>query len=110
MIRSLQDSGTTTLLTTHYMEEAEALCDRVAVIANGRILAQGSVEELRAGRPRRVRATFFDEDGREREIVAQTPQEALASVSALGVVEFSVRQTSLEDIFLELTDEAGVAY
>jgi ABC-2 type transport system ATP-binding protein len=109
MIRSLQDSGTTTLLTTHYMEEAEALCDRVAVIANGRILAQGSVEELRAGRPRRVRATFLDADGREQEIVAETPREALAALSRLGVLEFTVRRTSLEDIFLELTDEAGVA-
>src|SRR6266571_98476 len=43
----LHEQGQTVLLTTHYMEEAEALCDRVAVVDHGRILAEGSVDELK---------------------------------------------------------------
>ena len=47
-IASLVDSGKTVLLTTHYMFEADALCDRIAVIANGRIVAEGTPRELKA--------------------------------------------------------------
>ena len=46
-IRSLNDDGTTIMLTTHYLEEAEALCDQVAFINDGRIAAQGTPDELR---------------------------------------------------------------
>jgi ABC-type multidrug transport system ATPase subunit len=45
----LHDSGQTILLTTHYMEEAEALCDRVAVVDHGLVLASGTVDELKEG-------------------------------------------------------------
>ena len=48
-IASLTESGKTVLLTTHYMFEADALCDRIAVIANGEIVAQGTPQELKAG-------------------------------------------------------------
>jgi ABC-2 type transport system ATP-binding protein len=48
-IASLTASGKTVLLTTHYMFEADALCDRIAVIANGQIVAQGTPQELKAG-------------------------------------------------------------
>ncbi len=47
-IRSLRDRGKTIILTTHYMEEAEALCDRVGIIDHGRLIALGSPEELRS--------------------------------------------------------------
>ncbi len=46
-IRRLHGEGTTILLTTHYIEEAEALCERVAFIRSGRIAAEGSPDELR---------------------------------------------------------------
>jgi ABC-2 type transport system ATP-binding protein len=49
MIASLTEAGKTVLLTTHYMFEADSLCDRIAVIANGRIVAQGTPDELKAG-------------------------------------------------------------
>ena len=48
ILRVLHAQGQTILLTTHYMEEAEALCDRIAVVDHGRILAEGSVDELLA--------------------------------------------------------------
>jgi ABC-2 type transport system ATP-binding protein len=46
-VRRLRDSGTTVFLTTHYLEEADALCDRIAIIDHGRIVAEGTPEELK---------------------------------------------------------------
>ena len=51
-VRSLRDLGKTVLLTTHYLDEAQALADRVAIIKDGRILAEGAPGELGAGAPR----------------------------------------------------------
>ena len=51
MIADLSDEGVTVFLTTHYLEEAERLCDRVAIIVQGRIVALDTVEGLRAGAP-----------------------------------------------------------
>jgi daunorubicin resistance ABC transporter ATP-binding subunit len=49
MLRALHDEGQTILLTTHYMEEAEALCDRVAVVDHGEVLASGTIDGLKDG-------------------------------------------------------------
>ena len=46
MVEGLRDEGTTVIYTTHYMEEAERLCDRIAIVDHGRMIAQGSKEEL----------------------------------------------------------------
>ena len=48
ILQVLHDQGQTILLTTHYMEEAEALCDRIAVVDHGKVLAEGSVDKLLA--------------------------------------------------------------
>ena len=48
-IRLLRDMGTTVFLTTHYMEEADALCDRIAIMDHGTIVAQGSPADLKRG-------------------------------------------------------------
>src|SRR5207247_4021089 len=47
ILRVLHDQGQSILLTTHYMEEAEALCDRIAIVDHGRVLAEGGVDELK---------------------------------------------------------------
>ena len=46
-VRRLRETGTTVFLTTHYLEEADALCDRLAIIDHGRIVAEGTADELK---------------------------------------------------------------
>lgn len=55
LVRSLRDGGTTVLLTTHHLEEAEALADRLAIMHGGRIVASGTTAEVTAGQPARIR-------------------------------------------------------
>ena len=62
VVRSLQDLGKTVLLTTHYLDEAQALCDRVAIVKEGRFVAEGPPASLGAGSTR-YRVTWRDEDG-----------------------------------------------
>jgi ABC-2 type transport system ATP-binding protein len=63
LMRSIRDQGRTTFLTTHYMEEAEALCDRVAVIDHGRIIALGAPQELIRRFAPETRIAFRTENG-----------------------------------------------
>jgi ABC-2 type transport system ATP-binding protein len=106
-VRSLADLGKTILLTTHYLDEAQALCDRVAIIKDGRILATGAPAELDSGGAR-YRVTWRDRDGeivaRETEnptaLLHQLTSEALAHGEELR--DLSVSRPSLEDVYLEL--------
>jgi ABC-2 type transport system ATP-binding protein len=109
-VRSLQDLGKTVLLTTHYLDEAQALADRVAIIKDGAILAEGAPSELGSA-TRRYRVAWRDADGvahaRESEdptpLLHELTGEALARGEA--VRDLSVTQPSLEDVYLELTAE-----
>ncbi len=108
-IASLRDLGKTILLTTHYLEEAEHLSDRVAVVRNGEIVALGPPSELTSTLP----ATEIRYRRNGHEVVLQTEQptkllhelttEALASGHELEGLE--VRRASLEDVYLSLTKE-----
>lgn len=71
LMRSLRSQGTTILITTHYMDEAENLSDLVAVISAGRILTQGTVEEIRARSRNRYKATFGN-NGDQRAVYGET--------------------------------------
>ena len=62
-IRALADLGKTVLLTTHYLDEAQALCDRVAIVKDGRILAVGAPAQLGVGASSRYRVSWRDESG-----------------------------------------------
>jgi ABC-2 type transport system ATP-binding protein len=113
-VRSLRALGKTILLTTHYLEEAQALADRVAIVKDGRVLAIGPPQELRAHPPgaAHYRVAYRDADGElvEREtedptaLLHELTSEALARGEQL--LELSVARPSLEDVYLELTADA----
>jgi ABC-2 type transport system ATP-binding protein len=110
-VRSLRDLGKTVLLTTHYLDEAQALADRVAIIKDGAILAQGAPGELGEGTTR-YRVSWRDADGEAHEQVTDDPTallheltgEALARGERLD--DLAVSRPSLEDVYLELTADA----
>jgi ABC-2 type transport system ATP-binding protein len=110
-IRSLRELGKTVLLTTHYLDEAQALADRVAIIKDGRILAVGSPRELGVGASSRVRVSWRDGDGRLHERDVDDPTRLLheltsaALASGESVRELTVTRPSLEDVYLELTTD-----
>jgi ABC-type multidrug transport system ATPase subunit len=105
LIRGLRDRGTTVLITTHYMDEAEELSDCVAVIGTGRILAQGTVDELRARCRNRYKGIFEDATGQRQTVYGVTQSQVLAQLEDAGVVEYSLMRASLEDLYLELTGQ-----
>jgi ABC-2 type transport system ATP-binding protein len=128
VIRDLQRAGKTVLLTTHYMEEAEQLCDRVAVIDQGRIIAldtpealikqhfeETAIEFVAVGQPPRqklaalagVQQTIF-ENGRPTLYSTDVPRTmaglfGLIERGDLAFRDMTVRQATLEDVFLKLT-------
>ena len=131
LVKRLQAEGKTILLTTHYMDEAEVLCDRLAIMDHGKILDLGTVDEL-VGRRFHERAVRFDrvaglDDGRmaafpgvsrvahedglvllyTRDVPA-TIGAVLAATEELGSQpdDLTVRRATLEDVFLELTGRA----
>ncbi len=131
VVKDLRRRGRSVLLTTHYMEEAEALCDRLAIMDHGQLLDLGTVGEL-VSRRFHERVVHFERiDGLDEATVARFPgvvQAAnedelvllyttdvpatigavLAAADALGVTpdDLAVRRPSLEDVFLDLTGHA----
>ena len=109
LLRRHREAGTTVLLTTHYMEEAEALCDRVGIIQDGKLLALDTVDNLRASQGFSFKLTYMPDDSAlEPEVLyGAADRELVARVSALGIDQYSVSRTSLEDVYLALTDGKG---
>ena len=130
MVRAIAREGTTILYTTHYLHEAEDLCERIAIIDHGRILAEGTLTELRAAVGERdlvtvrgrfeataVQALVARLDGAA-EILSVKEDELVLACSSGGDVfgrlvrgfgelgdprEISLRQPSLENLFIKLT-------
>ena len=103
LLRSLNDSGRTVVLTTHYMDEAEVLCDRVGIMDHGRILELDTPSALVRGLNAPVRITVMT-DGAENTIETREPARVLADLAARDALDgLSVKGASLEDVFLELT-------
>jgi ABC-2 type transport system ATP-binding protein len=104
LIRDLSGAGTTILLTTHYLEEAEALADRVGVIAAGRLVAVAPPADLgdRASAPATV--SWRDGDGTARSVRTDTPAAQVAKlVGEYGEpAGLTVTRPTLEDVYLEM--------
>ncbi len=105
LVRKLNLGGTTIFLTTHYIEEAESLCNRVAVIDHGKLIALGTVDELR-DRIGRISVETTDDDGKRRIAYFKDMASAKAYSQTLDDKLFNIRRTSLEDVYLELTGGA----
>jgi ABC-2 type transport system ATP-binding protein len=104
LIRELTGTGTTILLTTHYLDEAEALADRVAVIAGGQIRATGAPSGLGGRAARAATVSWRDDDG-PRSTTTDEPTRVVAELGARfggEVPGLTVTRPTLEDIYLEL--------
>ena len=136
LVKELRAAGTTVVLTTHYLEEAQQLADRVAIMTEGRIAATGTVAEVLSGRGSRIsfpvpprlhqvdlpelpdgRPVFEGDPGHETAVYAvERTAPALAALhrwaGAAGVEldGIEVRSASLEDVFLELAHDAHDAH
>ena len=108
VLKSLHARGTTIFLTTHYIEEAEALCDRVGIIDHGELIALDQPAKLceRVG----AVAVEYIQEGKTQYKYFHSREEAQAFASELRTdSEIRIRKTSLEDVFVEITGKsAGV--
>jgi ABC-2 type transport system ATP-binding protein len=106
-IRRLRDLGKTVVLTTHYLDEAQELADRVAIVKDGRIVAEGPPAELGPGNHRVSyisagrRVTHETDDPTE--LLHRLTRDAVARGERLEGLE--VNRPTLEEVYLELTDE-----
>ena len=131
-VRQLNAQGVTIVLTTHYLEEAEELCDRIAIINHGKVIANEPTRELVAKAQEKAVVVTFDRDiltvptnvcfqdinlidERTLEITYRKDQanagQVLAALTAdgLSIVDVSTRDPDLEDVFLSLTSAAAEA-
>jgi ABC-2 type transport system ATP-binding protein len=103
IIESLHREGRTVIYTTHYMEEAERLCDRIAIVDHGKLLALGTLAELLAahgGPPTLV----VKSNGVEQRIQAADPLAELNRIAARAPIDaFQMERPTLEQVFLRLT-------
>ena len=126
LIKELKQGGRTVLLSSHLLNEVELTCDRVGVIAKGKLVAEGTVDELRSrsgGRTLRIRATPLDQAQRlvdsflpekvqviDGTLVLSVDPSQAASINrrlvseGIDVSELRVDEQSLEDVFLQLTE------
>jgi len=131
LVRDLNDQGTTILLTTHYIEEAERLCDEVAILDSGRVRAVATPEELKGRGADRIvvelrdppstmpdlladddRVESVDIEGHKLEVTARegglVAPELVRALDRAGleIVDLEIARTSLEEIFVEMTRTA----
>jgi ABC-2 type transport system ATP-binding protein len=107
-VRNLREGGKTILLTTHYLDEAQALADRVAIVKDGKVLAIGPPAKLGVGAAQ-YRVAYRDGSGRQIEQQTEDPTSLLNELTKAALEkgeqleELSVGRPTLEDVYLELT-------
>jgi ABC-2 type transport system ATP-binding protein len=126
MVRGLNEAGTTIVLTTHYLEEAEALCDRIAIIGEGRLIAHDTTRDLIARMDDKALVITLDRDldtvppsllpfapalepprrlvlhYRAQEVPVETILDAVRA-AGLPILDISTQEADLNAIFLRLT-------
>ena len=108
LVHSLKDGGTTIILTTHYLDEAAELADRVGIITGGRLLDIGAVDAIGGADARRPVVRWRTEEGERRTVVTDTPASVVADVVAHTGGEprdLEVIRPSLEDIYLTMIND-----
>lgn len=108
LIRRLADEGTTIVLTTHYLEEAEVLSDRLAVIAAGKVVAEGTPAALREEYGTQATVTWTEPDGAPRSEQTATPTRTVAELTRRFDGEIPgllISRPTLEDVYLRLTGQ-----
>ncbi|MFI0513642.1 ABC transporter ATP-binding protein [Streptomyces sp. WSLK1-5] len=108
LIRKLSAEGTTILLTTHYLEEAEALADRLAVVCRGRVVAEGEPAALRERHGTAATVEWTGPDGAPRAERTDTPTRTVADLTRRfdgEIPGLRVRRPTLEDVYLRLTGQ-----
>jgi len=104
IIKKAKAEGKTIFLTTHYIEEAEALCDRVGILSKGKLIALGAPSELKKSVGNFTVEYYMDKEGSIKLWMFKTKEEAyeFAKKNDLPLI---IRETNLEDVFIKLTGE-----
>ncbi|MFD9820504.1 ABC transporter ATP-binding protein, partial [Streptomyces violascens] len=108
LIRLLAREGTTIVLTTHYLEEAEALADRLAVIAGGKVVAEGEPAALRQSLGTGATVAWTEADGSPRTVRTETPTRTVAELMHRfdgEIPGLRIGRPTLEDVYLRLTGQ-----
>jgi ABC-2 type transport system ATP-binding protein len=109
VVRALKEMGKTVLLTTHYLDEAQTLSDRVAIIKNGVVVAEGPPSELGVNADRYT--VSYDQNGSRIEVETDDPTELLHRLTGEALERgerlhgLTVSRPTLEQVYLELTEE-----
>ena len=103
LVRETRDRGAAVLYTTHYIDEAQRLCDRVAVIDHGSLLALGAVDQLIGQHDARSTVIVETTSGVERRAVTDAVREVAALLGRADVRNVRVERPDLETVFLDLT-------
>jgi ABC-2 type transport system ATP-binding protein len=110
VVRALKELGKTVLLTTHYLDEAQSLSDRVAIVKDGLVVAEGAPSELGVGADHYT--VSYDQNGSRIELETDDPTELLNRLTSEALERgerlqgLTVSRPTLEEVYLQLTEEA----